>query len=50
MQDQSGWKINPMTTASASATVQQLRQLFNQFGIPQSIVSDNGPQFAAAEF
>ena len=30
--------------------IQQLRQFFAQFGIPESIVSDNGPQFAAAEF
>jgi len=40
----------PMATANAGTTIQQLRQLFAQFGIPQSIVSDNGPQFAAVEF
>ena len=38
-----------MSTATATTTIQQLRQLFAKFGIPQSIVSDNGPQFAAAE-
>lgn len=40
----------PMTTATACTTIQQLRKLFAQFGIPDTIVSDNGPQFSAMEF
>ena len=40
----------PMSTATAFTTIQRLRQLFAQFGIPESLVSDNGPQFAAVEF
>ena len=40
----------PMSTATAFTTIQQLRKLFAQFGIPDSVVSDNGPQFAASEF
>ena len=43
-------KAYPMATATATTTIQQLRQLFAQFGIPQSIVSEYGPQFAAVEF
>ena len=43
-------EVFPMTTATALATIQRLRQLFSQLGIPESIVLDNGPQFAAAEF
>ena len=39
-----------LKTASAQTTIQQLRKLFAQFGIPNTIVSDNGPQFAALEF
>lgn len=42
-------EVYPTTTATAGTTIQQLRQLFAQFGIPQSIVSDDGLQFAAAE-
>ena len=39
-----------MTTATALTTTQQLRQLFSQFGIPETVVSDNGPQFSSAYF
>ena len=38
------------STATALTTIQRLRQLFAQFGIPESIVSDNGTQFTAGEF
>ena len=43
-------EVIPMTTATAELTVQHLRQLFARFGIPESIVSDNGPQFTSEEF
>ena len=43
-------EIFSMNTASAQTTVQQLRTLFARFGIPESIVSDNGFQFIASEF
>ena len=43
-------EVLPMTTATALTTIQHLRTLFARFGIPESLVSDNGPQFTAAEF
>ena len=39
-----------MPSTTAQATVNQLRTLFARFGCPHEIVSDNGPQFTAAEF
>ena len=42
--------VIPMKTTNAVTTIQQLRTLFSRFGVPESIVSDNGPQFASAEF
>ena len=43
-------EVIPMGVCSATTTIQALRTLFAQFGIPESIVSDNGPQFVAREF
>lgn len=36
--------------ATALTTIQQLRKLFIQFEILDTILSDNGSQFAASEF
>ncbi len=35
-------EVFPMTSATALTTVQHLHQLVSRFGIPDSIVSDNG--------
>ena len=40
----------PVASATALTTIQHLRVLFAQFGVPEVIVSDNGSQFIAAEF
>ena len=39
-----------MKTATALTTMQRLRTLFSRFGVPESIISVNGQQFATAEF
>ena len=38
-----------MKTATALTTVQRLRTLFSRFRVPELIVADNRPQFAAEE-
>ena len=43
-------EVIPLSTATVFTTIQQLRKLFSQFGIPDTIVSDNGSQFTAMEF
>lgn len=39
-----------MATTTASKTVEVLRDLFGRYGLPHTLVSDNGPQFTAQEF
>ena len=43
-------EVCPMTTTTSTATIQHLRMIFSRFGLPETLVSDNGPQFAAEEF
>ena len=40
----------PMKTITSMATIEKLRILFAQFGIPDIIVSDNGTNFTSEEF
>jgi len=35
---------------NSTGTVQQLRKIFTTYGLPQMIVSNNGPQFVSEEF
>lgn len=39
-----------MKQTSAEETISCLRDLFCRFGFPETLVSDNGPQFTSAEF
>ena len=43
-------EVVKMSTTSAKATVTTLRDIFSRHGLPEIIVSDNGPQFTASEF
>ena len=39
-----------MQTTTVSKTIDVLRQMFSMYGVPEHVVSDNGPQFTAEEF
>lgn len=39
-----------MTSTSAKRTIDQLRAWFAAYGLPEEVVTDNGPQFIASEF
>ncbi|XP_049519641.1 uncharacterized protein K02A2.6-like [Dermacentor silvarum] len=39
-----------MRSTTSEATVDRLRELFARFGFPETIVTDNGPQFTSEEF
>ena len=43
-------EVIPMVSTTSSATIHELRCLFSSFGLPEQLVSDNGPQFTADEF
>ena len=39
-----------MTDTSTQQIIEVLRQIFAAYGLPEQIVSDNGPQFVSKEF
>jgi transposase InsO family protein len=39
-----------MATTTTEKTVEALREVFAQFGLPKQLVSDNRPQFTSHEF
>jgi len=43
-------EVFPMTNATSSSTICYLKQLFAQFNISETIVSDNSTQLVSAEF
>jgi len=40
----------PTASTTSAARIDILREVFAQFGLPTTIVTDNGPQFQSAEF
>ena len=43
-------EVHPMVSTTATKTVDLLRSLFAAYGLPEQVVTDNGPQFIAEEF
>ena len=43
-------EVIAMKSTTAVATIQELRRLFAAYGLPEQLVSDNGPQFVSSEF
>ncbi|XP_039396208.1 uncharacterized protein K02A2.6-like, partial [Mauremys reevesii] len=43
-------EVSIMQSTSAESTIQKLRGLFSHFGLPEQLVSDNGPQFVSQAF
>ncbi len=39
-----------MKSTTVSKTIEHLRQMFAMYGLPEQVVSDNGPQFTSEEF
>ena len=43
-------EVYVMTETTSKATIQQLRKIFAVQGLPEQIITDNGPQFISEEF
>ncbi len=43
-------EVVPMSSITSSLTIDALRGLFAAYGIPEEVVSDNGPQLVSTEF
>ena len=43
-------EIIDMTSTTASSTIKVLREIFSTHGLPEQLVTDNGPQFVSSEF
>ena len=43
-------EIVEMTSTTASRTVEELRKRFSSYGLPEQLVTNNGPQFVSDEF
>ena len=39
-----------MTSTTTSKTITELRKMFAAYGLPEQVISDNGPQFTSNEF
>ncbi|XP_059397972.1 uncharacterized protein K02A2.6-like [Carassius carassius] len=43
-------EVQLMTSTTAGRTIEVLRNFFSHYGLPEVLVSDNGPQFVSQEF
>ena len=43
-------EVVPMTSTTSEKTIEELWKIFAQFGLPEQLVTDNGPQFTSREF
>ena len=42
--------IRKVRSTTASATIDTLKQVFSEYGVPKTVMSDNGPPFSSKEF
>ena len=43
-------EVVKLTTTTSGSIISTLKSIFSRFGIPEEVVSDNGPQYASREF
>ena len=48
--DRQQWEVDRLNDTTATAVIRVLKAHFGRWGIPSTLISDNGPQFTAAQF
>lgn len=43
-------EVSSLTTTTSRSIIKEMKAVFARYGIPDSLVTDNGPQFSSAEF
>jgi transposase InsO family protein len=43
-------EVITLTETSSSKVISSLKSMFSRYGVPETLLSDNGPQFASHEF
>ena len=43
-------EVAPLTSTTTSSVVQHMKSMFARHGIPDTVVTDNGPQYSSTEF
>ena len=44
------FEISQLSSTTSPATIKHIKPVFARFGIPEEVISDNGPQFDSSEF
>ena len=44
------WEIDRLYSTDASTVIRKLKSHFARYGTPETVVTDNGPQFSSGEF
>ncbi|KAL1468689.1 hypothetical protein MTO96_041314 [Rhipicephalus appendiculatus] len=45
-----GFPVFVMNSTTTEKTIEKLRRVFASYGLPDEVVTDNGPQFTAKDF
>ena len=43
-------EVDHLTSTTSTAVIKKLKEQFSRHGIPESVITDNGPQFSCGEF
>ena len=44
------FEMSYLDSTTSKSVIKQMKSIFSRFGIPEKVVSDNGPQYSSSEF